>query len=72
MPDQDTAPVRTPVERIAYSPTEAAEALGVSRQFVYNMMAAGLLRSVKLGRARRIPAAEVYALVGGGPDAPAT
>lgn len=55
------------VERIAYSPSEAAEALGVTRQHVYNLMAAGRLRSVKLGRCRRIPASALDALLDGTP-----
>lgn len=53
-----------PVERIAFSPGEAAEALGVTRQTIYALIKAGRLRRFKVGRCARIPAADVYALVG--------
>lgn len=42
-------------ERIAYPPDESAYLLGVSRSQVYALMAAGEIRSVKIGRSRRIP-----------------
>lgn len=45
-----------PVERWAYSPAEAAKALGISRAHLYNLLAAGALPSVKVGRSRRIRA----------------
>lgn len=35
---------------------EAAEALGIGRSKVYELMAAGLLDSVKIGSSRRVPA----------------
>jgi excisionase family DNA binding protein len=38
---------------------EAAEALGVSRATVYNWIAAGAVRSVVIGRSRRIPVSEL-------------
>lgn len=38
-------------------PEEAAAALGVSRSTVFELLAAGDLRSVQIGRARRIPRA---------------
>lgn len=41
-------------ERLAYSPGEAALALGVSRAHIYNLMSAGVLPSFTIGRARRI------------------
>ena len=47
-----------PLPRLAYTPNEAAKALGVSRQHIYNMMNRGQLKSFKFGDARRIPAAE--------------
>lgn len=50
-------------QRLAYSPDEAAAALGVTRQHIYALMARGQLRSVKLGRSRRIPADALEALV---------
>jgi excisionase family DNA binding protein len=36
-------------------PEEAADVLNVSRSTVYNLMAAGLLRSITICRSRRIP-----------------
>ena len=60
------------VNRIALSPTEAATALGVSRQHIYDLMARGVLPSVKLGgKTRRIPVAALENIVSGGNDAPA-
>ena len=43
------------VERLLYTPEEAAEALGIGRCKVYELMAEGLLYSVKIGRCRRVP-----------------
>lgn len=57
-----------PVERIAYSPGEVATMLGVSRRTVYNWMAAGKLRSVRVFGRRLIPAEEVQQLLGGETD----
>lgn len=60
------------VNRLALSPAEAATALGLCRASIYNMLARGEIRSVKFGRARRIPLSEIERLCGdGGPDAPA-
>lgn len=42
---------------LLYRPEAAAEALAVSRSRVYELMAAGRLKSVTVGRSRRIPAA---------------
>lgn len=50
-------------EPLAVSPSEAADLLGVSRAHIYNMLARGELRRVKLGRAARIPYSDVVALV---------
>lgn len=38
------------------SPAEAAVALGVSRSMIYKLIAQGDLPTLKVGRARRIPA----------------
>ena len=48
--------------------TEAAAYLKVTRQTVNNLMNRGDLRRFKVGACTRIPAADVLALVGGGPD----
>ena len=36
-------------------PTEAAETLGISRAKLYELLSAGEIRSVRIGRSRRIP-----------------
>jgi excisionase family DNA binding protein len=43
---------------------EAAEYLKVTRQTVHALINRGELRRFKVGRCSRIPAADVYALVG--------
>jgi len=42
------------VERLAYSPDEVAEALGISRELVNDLLRTGELGSVKAGRRRLI------------------
>ncbi len=43
------------MERLLYRPEDAAQVLGIGRSKVFELMAAGQLRSVQLGRSRRIP-----------------
>ncbi|WP_239348322.1 helix-turn-helix domain-containing protein [Frankia sp. Cj5] len=43
--------------------TEAADLLGVSRATVYELLNAGQLESVRIGRSRRIPRAALVAYV---------
>ena len=43
------------VKKLLLTPVEAAEQLAVSRTKVYELMAAGLLRSIRIGRSRRVP-----------------
>jgi excisionase family DNA binding protein len=45
----------TPPARLLLTVLEAAEALGVSRSVVYELMDSGDLRNIKIGRSRRIP-----------------
>ena len=59
-------PTLVTTKKLAYSPAEAAAALGVSRQHIYKMMSDGRIASAKLGRSRRIPVAEIEALLHGG------
>jgi excisionase family DNA binding protein len=40
--------------KLLLTPEEAAEMLGIGRTKVYELMASGQLRSVKIGRCRRI------------------
>ena len=48
-----------PVERILYRPVEAAEALGVSRARMYELLASGEIPSVKVGNVKRVPVASL-------------
>lgn len=43
-----------PSERLAYSPDEAANLLGISRELVHDLLRTGQLGSVKAGRRRLI------------------
>ncbi|GBC95449.1 hypothetical protein HRbin16_01238 [bacterium HR16] len=43
--------------------TEAAEMLSVSRANLYKLVASGRIRTVKLGKSRRVPAAELARFV---------
>lgn len=51
-------------DRPAFSPAEAAEVLGVTRQTVHALINRGELRRFKVGRLTRIPRNDVLALVG--------
>lgn len=42
--------------RLLYTPTEAAEALGIGKSKLYELMRAGAVESILIGTARRIPA----------------
>ncbi|WP_406322142.1 helix-turn-helix domain-containing protein [Streptomyces sp. NBC_01637] len=55
--------IAAPVERLLYKPEEAAEALAIGRSTVYELMAEGSLRYIKLGRTRRIRRADIEAYV---------
>lgn len=43
------------VDRLLHSPEEAGVILSICRSRVFELMAAGTLESVKIGRSRRIP-----------------
>jgi excisionase family DNA binding protein len=51
------------MDKLLLTPTEAATALGVGRSKIYELMRAGTLPSVRIDTCRRIPAAELRALV---------
>ncbi len=51
------------VPRTAYSLDEAARSLGLSRRTLYDLMDRGQLTTVKLGKRRLVPAAELERLV---------
>ena len=48
-----------PDERRVFSVVEAAAILGISRSKLYEFIAAGEIRSIRIGRLRRIPVAAV-------------
>ena len=45
--------------KLLLRPEEAAQSLGLSRARLYELMAEGSIRSLKIGRARRVPIAEI-------------
>ncbi len=47
----------------ALTPREAMTALRIGRDTLYNLIRSGELRSFTIGRARRIPAAEIPAFM---------
>jgi excisionase family DNA binding protein len=49
--------------KLLFRPEEAADALGVSRARLYELMARGDVRSVKIGASRRVPAVDLEAYV---------
>ncbi|MEU5901434.1 helix-turn-helix domain-containing protein [Streptomyces venezuelae] len=55
--------IAAPVDRLLYKPEEAAKALSLGRSTVYELMAEGALRYIKLGRTRRIRRADLEAFV---------
>ncbi len=53
------------LERLAYSPDEAAELLGISRELVHDLLRTGQLGSVKAGRRRLIGKHHLEAFLAG-------
>lgn len=53
----------TPVDRLLYTPEEAAEALAIGRSTLYELMADGAVKYIKLGRLRRIRRADLETYV---------
>lgn len=51
------------MERMAYTPVEAAELLGLSRAKTYQLIRSGDLASVKIGSSRRIRREAISALL---------
>jgi excisionase family DNA binding protein len=49
----DTRPT---IDKLLYTPLEAAHALGISRSTLYELLARGAIDSVRIGASRRIPA----------------
>lgn len=50
-------------ERVTLRPEEAAQRLGVSRTVVYRLIAEGRIRSLKIGRSRRVSVDALRAFV---------
>jgi excisionase family DNA binding protein len=53
------------VTKLAYTPHEAAEALGISRNLLYQLLGSGQLHSVKAGSRRLIPASAIAEFLSG-------
>ncbi|HET9443563.1 MAG TPA: helix-turn-helix domain-containing protein [Acidimicrobiales bacterium] len=51
------------VQKLLLTPVETARLLGIGRTKVYELMAAGALKSVRIGRARRVPTDAVDAFL---------
>jgi excisionase family DNA binding protein len=51
-------------EQLLFTPEQAATKLATGRTTVYALMASGELRSVKIGRSRRVPVAALEEYVG--------
>ena len=50
-------------DRLAYRIAEAAEAARVSRATIYRLIAAGQLKTTKIGTVRLVPAKALHALI---------
>jgi excisionase family DNA binding protein len=51
------------VDKLLYTPVEAAHALGLSRSTIYVLMGSGEVPFVRIGSARRIPAKGLHRYV---------
>lgn len=57
------SPLRRPIERLAFRPEEAAEAIGVSRSQIYKEIKEGRVKSFKYGAATLIRREELEKLI---------
>ena len=62
-PRSAVPPVDGKVPHLLLTPKEAAEALRISRTAVYELIRDGRLRSMKIGKLRRVPIAALHAYV---------
>jgi len=53
------------VDKLLYTPVEAAHALGVSRSTIYVLIANGQVPSVRIGASRRVPAEGLREFISG-------
>ena len=44
-----------PIDRLTFRPSETAEALGLSRSKTYELISAGIIPSIKIDGATRVP-----------------
>lgn len=51
------------MDKLLLTPEDAALVLSIGRSKLYELLAAGALRSVRIGKSRRIPAEELAAYV---------
>ena len=59
----------TTIERLAYSPLEAAAALGVSKNLIYSMLNSGQIHSIRCGPGKKrliVPAEALKAFLNQG------
>ena len=49
--------------KLLYTPIEASRVLSISRTTLYELMAAGEIRWVKIGKSRRVPYSELQRYV---------
>lgn len=61
--DDPVAPTLRLSDKLAYSPKEAAQALSCSVSTIYELLACGRLRRVKIGRRTIIPKTSLEALI---------
>ncbi|MER7576840.1 helix-turn-helix domain-containing protein [Streptomyces sp. NPDC126514] len=50
-------------DRLLYKPEEAAEVLAIGRSTIYELMAEGALKYIKVGRARRVRRSDLETFV---------
>jgi excisionase family DNA binding protein len=58
------------IDRAAYKPTEVAEALGVHRSRIYQLIKEGSIKTTIVGSRLRIPAAELARIAAEGAPSP--
>lgn len=51
-------------DRMLYRPTEAADAIGISRARAYELIAAGVIPSIRIGGSIRVPVDALRAWIG--------
>ena len=52
------------MEKLLLTTTEAAQALGICRSKIYQLIRSGQLDSVRIGGSRRVPVTAVHAFIG--------